>query len=129
MNEENRLGSYLRWRRRYQRIRLDGLPCRYHVLFVKDMPVELAPGSGSVVNISRGGICFLTELRLPIRLRVMTRVEFSLNDRLLLPAARLLWREDEGSVYRYGAEFIAGPYPSYWELQETLSNLFLDGRA
>ncbi len=129
MNEENRLGSYLRWRRRYQRIRLDGVPCRYHLLFVKETPVELAPGDGTLVNLSRGGLCFVTDLRLPVRLRVTTRVEFSLHDRLLVPAARILWREDEGDRYRYGAEFIPGPFASYWELQETLSNLFLDGRA
>lgn len=121
--------AYIRQRRKHPRIPVEGLPCRFWLAFVGEYPVDLPPGSGTLLNVSRGGICLESSLKIPMELKVVGRFEFSLQGKCYAPIGRFLWRREAGDVYRYGIEFWGGPFDAFWELQEGLDNLRLDQRG
>lgn len=121
------LDAYRRMRRRSPRLQCGDLPCRFQILFIGDRPVDLAEGAGATVNLSRGGLCLYSDLRLPGHRRVLLRVRFTLQGEVFEPVVRLVWGADEpNGGYRYGARFW-GMSSDYEELlQARLGNLRTD---
>ncbi|MFO7246383.1 MAG: PilZ domain-containing protein [Thermaerobacter sp.] len=100
------LQPYRRLRRRFPRIRCGGEKGRFKILFIGDRPVDLPTGEAQLMDVSRGGTCIVTDLRLPVHLPTVLRLQFQLQGREFDVCARVVWgrREDHGR-FRYGLRF------------------------
>ncbi|MBM7866098.1 hypothetical protein GTO89_05930 [Heliobacterium gestii] len=99
-------------RRKHQRLSLHDNPlCATAKLAVEKRAGQIRHSDGidlCVLNISPGGAQLLSHLRFPtageypeLTMHLQTRLSGALKEE-----ARIVWRREEGDLYRYGVEFI-----------------------
>lgn len=117
---------FRRMRRRFIRVKTDNLPCSFNILFIAQRPVDLSPGTGQLVDLSRDGLGFRSPLRLPVHVPTLLLVRFSLDGKNFFQTGRLIWRRITGDTYRYGLQFWGSSPEQISQLQQHLDNLKLD---
>lgn len=119
---------YRQLRRRFPRIRCGGEKGRFKILFIGDRPVDLPTGEARVINISRGGTCIVTRLRLPVHLSTLVRLQFDLQGLEFDVCARVVWgrRDGSGKGFRYGLRFWGSSPESLEAFHRRLDELHVD---
>jgi len=122
---------YRQLRRRFPRVRCGGEPGRFKILFIGDRPVDLPEGEARIINISRGGTCILTRLRLPVHLSTLLRLRFNLQGHAFDVCGRVVWgrRDGAGKGYRYGLRFWGSSPEALEAFHRHLDELRLDRLA
>lgn len=120
--------QYRNARRRFPRLPCQGETCRFKILFIGDRPVDLPEGEAKLVNVSRGGLSFITNLRLPLQLPTLCRIRFTVQHVGFDLCAKLIWMRAEagGDQYRYGFRYWGASPAALAATYERLDQLQVD---
>lgn len=91
--------------RNYIRIQVPGLTARIHIIAIEDRVVKSASQNVLVLNISPGGLRFISGLQIPADRDVRLSLHTVLMGIRFETEGYIIWREAVENMYEYGVEF------------------------